>query len=396
MDGLLASCTTSEGSAAILMELRDPTMSKPLSLMLEEIAGIITSFVILPDPSLAMLIALWLANTYTYKHFQYCGYLALRSATPRCGKSKLLRLLRLFAKGNPRVTATPTAAALFRSTREVLLLDEVDRLRNGDKETFGYVLAVLNMGFEAGGAVERTEKVRGNYEVRSYEVYGPKALAGIESLADTLADRSFRIEMKRSLTRMPRLNERKMQEEAFRIREDFQCWAEAHAKQIDEAYEGLPDTISALSEFDDRLQDIAEPLVLLAALADGEGAISDNVHGPRLPQILPRLLAGLQVASGRREMSGRERGLLTLIEIFNDMLGDREEILIASNALVDLCQKSEELSWIETGCSLAGFLKNFDLRPGFNSTKTQRGYTIKQLWVAEWEGRYRGSPGKQP
>ena len=40
-----------------------------------------------------MLIAVWIAGTYTFERFRYCGYLALRSATPRCGKSLLLRIL---------------------------------------------------------------------------------------------------------------------------------------------------------------------------------------------------------------------------------------------------------------------------------------------------------------
>src|SRR4030095_11313923 len=116
--------------------------------------------------------------------------LALRSATPRCGKTRLLRLLALLALDSPSITTTPTAPVLFRSQRKVLILDEVDRLRNADKENFGAVLSILNVGFEKGAVVERTERAKGgNFEVRAFPVYRPVAIAGIESLADTLSDR---------------------------------------------------------------------------------------------------------------------------------------------------------------------------------------------------------------
>ena len=128
--------------------------------LLEEIALLIRRYIQLPAPDLALVIACWITLTYLYQRVQYCGYLALRSATPRCGKSRLLRLIALLARGEPPITTMPTAATLFRTTREVLILDEVDRLRNADRDTFGDVLAVLNAGFEHGATVERVEKVR--------------------------------------------------------------------------------------------------------------------------------------------------------------------------------------------------------------------------------------------
>ena len=90
-----------------------------------------------------MLIACWVALTYCFQRFGYCGYLALRSATPRCGKTKLLRLLAHLVKGAPiSITTCPTAAVLYRRFGTVLLLDEVDRLRNRDNEAYGQVIGV--------------------------------------------------------------------------------------------------------------------------------------------------------------------------------------------------------------------------------------------------------------
>src|SRR4029077_13525208 len=105
--------------------------------LIEEIETCLNHFITLPDSTLGIVVACWIANTYSYEEFRYCGYLALRSKTPRCGKTKLLRLIGALANGNPKVTTLPTPAVLYRCARKVLLIDEGDRLRNQDRETFG-------------------------------------------------------------------------------------------------------------------------------------------------------------------------------------------------------------------------------------------------------------------
>src|SRR5574341_2382997 len=140
--------------------------------MLDEIDRLVQHYAFLPHPSLSIVVSVWIFNTYAYKHFDYCGYLALRSATPRCGKSRLLRLISFLDNGKPPITTAPTAAVLFRTDWPVLLLDEVDALRNQDKEKYAEVLAILNAGFERGGVVPRADGK--NHQISCYEVYGPK------------------------------------------------------------------------------------------------------------------------------------------------------------------------------------------------------------------------------
>jgi len=345
--------------------------------LLDEIECLIIRYVTLPTAALAMLVAVWLVETYTFSRFRYCGYLALRSATPGCGKTLLLRLVSQLANGAPLITAVPTPAVLFRSTRPVLLLDEVDRLKNADKEKYGEVLAVLNCGFEAGGIVERCNKQ--TLKIEEFPVYGPKALAGIEGLADTLAARSLQIQMERSTQRMPRLNLRKMDELFVQLRLGLQGWADQFGRQIAETYDDLPDQLDCLEGFDDRFQDIAEPLIVLGTLADAER--------PEGPAILPRLLAGLKAAAGRREPSGRERELLALIEILSPLLQGEDEAFLSSSTILEQCGDREELSRIETGRALAGFLRHFDLFPKSQSGKA-RGYSITREWMTTWGARY--------
>ncbi|MEO7862849.1 MAG: hypothetical protein ABIU05_20915 [Nitrospirales bacterium] len=349
--------------------------------LLEEIIAMIQHYIALPHRDLAALIACWIANTYTFECFQYCGYLWLHSATPACGKSQLLRLIGSFAKGAPQPTTFPTAAVLFRSQGQALLLDEVEALRGQDKHTHGDLLAILNEGFRRGGNVKRTVKRRSateeTFEVAEFSVFGPKAFAGTESLADTLVSRVFQIELQRSPQRMPRLIERQMEETFTQIREGLQTWAEAHRAELESAYLKLQ-SVAELADFDDRFQDIAEPLTVLASLADKER------EGGAL--VLPRLYAGLQFAAGRRKASGREQSLVAFLETAERLLGDSELVFIHTEDLLRECQKHPDLEYLEHGRGLSGLLKNFDLKPDSNGNK--RGYKIRKKWLTDWQSRY--------
>ncbi len=184
--------------------------------------------------------------------------------------------------------------------------------------------------------------------------------------------------MERTVERMPRFSVRLLAELADQLRAGFQVWAMSYGNEVEAAYDKLPDELPDLKGFDDRLQDIAEPLLVLAALADNER--------PGGPAVLPRFLKGLHAAAGRRELSGREKELLAFLEIVQPQLGGEEEVFIASGALVGQCQEREELSRIETGRALATFLKHFDLSAKSNGRV--RGYVIRREWTTMWEARY--------
>jgi hypothetical protein len=111
--------------------------------LLDEIVTLIETYMTLPVPALATLLSLWIANTYLFERFRYTGYLSLQSATPSCGKSRLLHLIAVLSKDRPQVTLIPTPAVLYRGKKSVLVLDEADKLRNADKETQGLVMAIF-------------------------------------------------------------------------------------------------------------------------------------------------------------------------------------------------------------------------------------------------------------
>jgi len=372
------------------MATGEPTIiadaSPSLAASLEEIAGIIRRYIVLPHPHLEILIALWVANTYVFERFRYCGYLAIRSATPGCGKSYLLELIAMFSNGRPSVTGIPTAATLYRrvgQARPVLILDEVDNLRNADKDTHGQVLAVLNLGFKQGAMIERLDgsNRKDDFPVKTFGIYSPKAFAGIARLADTLASRCFQIHLQRATERLPRLNERTLEAEtASRLRETLTRWADLRGEEIEELYRQLPDAHPDLAAYDSRFQDIAEGLLILATLADGEATAT--------PPIVPRFLIGLQAAASRRAPTGREQEFIAFLDLAASWLGEKPEVFVETATLLTVCQEQDELARIEHPRQLAAMLREFDLHGGKDGTQTKRGYSITRDWLGAWRSRY--------
>lgn len=360
-----------------------------LANLLEEIADLITHYVSLPKPELSMLIAVWIAQTYCFESFQYCAYLAIQSATPRCGKSKLLGLIRRFVKDTPPISTTPTPANLYRTPHRVILLDEVDKLRSSDKEKFGEVLAILNVGFERGAVIHRQARnTSGNWYQQAFPVFGPKVLAGIETLVDTLADRALFIRMVRTAKRPPRLRFQRLEGRFKTIRDSLDWWVTEHSDDIKQCYDSLPDQVPELSTFDDRLQDLAEPLLVLAFLADAEPKTA-SPGGTVQAGIWPRLLSGLQEAAKERQPSGREEALVAFLALAHRRLSGQSSCFSPTTTLLWEFEQIEELQWIKTAKTLSNFLRAFDLRPRQSVDGTCRGYDLTKIWVDDWSQRYK-------
>lgn len=135
--------------------------------------------------------ALWTVTTYAYPIFPSFPRLNLHGEKGS-GKSKNLKLIAAMAHNGLWRTA-PRAAPLFRlieTLRPTLCLDELEHL---DREDRGDIAAILNAGYQAGGAVDRCDPV--TFNVRPFAVYAPVALAGIKGLNAVLADRCITIIM---------------------------------------------------------------------------------------------------------------------------------------------------------------------------------------------------------
>jgi hypothetical protein len=142
------------------------------------------------DPPYAVL-ALWTLGTYGFPVLPSFSRLNLH-AEKGSGKSKVLKLIAALAHNGLWRTA-PTPATLFRlieTLRPTLCLDELEHM---DRDDRGDIQAILNAGYQAGGAVDRCDPV--TFNVRPFSVYAPIALAGIKGLNAVLADRAITIIM---------------------------------------------------------------------------------------------------------------------------------------------------------------------------------------------------------
>lgn len=131
------------------------------------------------------VLALWTLGTYFFPTLPSFPRLNLHGEKGS-GKSKTLKLTGALAHNGLWRTA-PRAAPLFRlieALRPTLCLDELEHL---DREDRGDIAAILNAGYQAGGAVDRCDPV--TFNVRPFAVYAPVALAGIKGLNAVLADR---------------------------------------------------------------------------------------------------------------------------------------------------------------------------------------------------------------
>jgi len=145
------------------------------------------------------VVALWIIGTYMHKQFSTFPRLFF-NAIKGSGKSRLLKLLEALC-WNGKIQVNLSEAVLFRTaSQRTTLFDESEQMRSKDKQA---LRELLNSGYKKGGKIERMRKVTGKegekYEIDSYEIYSPCALANINGLDSVLADRSITIILEKSI-----------------------------------------------------------------------------------------------------------------------------------------------------------------------------------------------------
>ncbi len=124
---------------------------------------------------------------------------------------------------------------------------------------------ILNAGHRRGATVLRVAGQGGNLRTERYDVFGPKAIAAIDQIPDTIASRSVPIRLQRKLTatKLTRFRVRKVTKEAEPLLADIAAWAKVRVDEL----QGDPPLPDALT---DRQQDSWEPLLAIADLAGGD------------------------------------------------------------------------------------------------------------------------------
>jgi len=237
-----------------------------VSTLLSESVEFLERFVVLPSPHEPLAIALWVAHTHAIDAADATPYLAVTSPEKQSGKTRLLEVLELLV-ARPWRVVLPSDAVMFRKIavdRSTLLLDEVDAIFGDKAGRYEALRAMLNAGHRRGAKIPRCDGQ--TLQVREFEVFGPKTIAAIGDLPDTVADRSIPIRLARRARdeRVEQFRYRQVAREAAPLRGALAHWAKSADKVLRAARPSIPESLS------DRAADGWEPLLAVADAAGGE------------------------------------------------------------------------------------------------------------------------------
>jgi hypothetical protein len=276
--------------------------------VIDSISAYISKYVQVGDDELRSL-ALWVLHTWTfspnYTTPLTTPYLYIFSAERRSGKTRLLEVLETVIR-NPLRAADVTSPVLFRAIETLnptILLDEVDAIWSGAKNE--ELRGVLNAGYKRGGFVYRVERM----EPRQFNVFGPKALAGIDNamLPDTIRDRCLPIHMHRQQagTSAP-FYSYDVEADAEKLIVEISEWVDNNYQKI-----ATGQRPAAIDGIGDRAWEISMPLVMLAG-AFGAKFVKETREGlKRLLTTEEKLSPQTQLLADIREMFD-EAGTATL------------------------------------------------------------------------------------
>ena len=338
-------------------------------------------YVAFASPAQPVALALWSAHTWTAGAAAQTPYLHVTSPEKRSGKSRLLDVLELVCR-EPWRCILPTEAVLFRRIERdgpTLLLDEIDAVfRKGGARDDGTeaLRGLLNASNRRGQRVDRCQAAGRNVELVSFDVYCPKALAGIGALPDTIADRCIPIRLRRRAPgeHVGRFRHKHAEPLAAPIREGFAAWAAVALDTLGDSDPALP------GELNDRAQDCWETLLAVADLAGGDW---------------PRRARTAAVALAATDTTDDTLGVRLLADV-RDVLGGRDRV--ATDELLSALNGSDESPWGDfrgrplVARDLARILRPYDIaaRKIRIGGRSVRGYLAEDL--ADAFARYVSPP----
>jgi Protein of unknown function (DUF3631) len=353
-------------------------LNPALDLILDRVAFFYRRFVVL-SPAQATIAALWTLHTYTIEAAETTPFLLITSPERESGKTRFLETAELVVR-KPLRASNLSVAVLYTKIEEelpTLLLDELDSIlgpkaKRENEELRGLLCA----GNRRGSKAHRVAWVGKKRISESFEVFCPRALAGIGRFPETIESRSLQIRLKRrtkteEIERLGPRERRRVEPEACLLRDQIEEWA---GKDLYQLRDSDPDFPQGLT---DRQEEGAQPLLAIADLAGGDW-----------PEKTRRALVALCRGEGAERGSYRERLLRDCQTVFERR---RVERLYSS----DLCfalTELEESPWSEwnhgkpiTPRGLSHILEEFDIRPrqiwidGVNRNGYERSF-FKDAW----------------
>jgi Protein of unknown function (DUF3631)/Domain of unknown function (DUF3854) len=267
---LLGLATTELRSSPPATRPAEPAATPTLALnqTLDATVAHLTRFVHFARAEHADAVALWTAHTHAgLERLGQSPILALTSAVKQSGKTRVLDVIEFLVRAPWRITR-PSESVLFRkidADHPTVLLDEIDAIF-GDKtgNTEG-IRSLFNSGNRRGTKVPRNVAQGKTFALVEFDVFCPKATAGIGGLPDTILDRAIVIPMQRRMRGEPleKLRERTARALGTPLR-DALAYHIGRLEDLTVADAALP------LELDDRAQDGWEPLIAIADAAGGD------------------------------------------------------------------------------------------------------------------------------
>ncbi len=216
------------------------------------------------------VLALWTMLTYAFPAWSVIPYLSI-GGPMGSGKTRVFEVLNRIVY-RPLPSANMTAPCMFRTLDAqggTLLLDEAERLRDRTPAA-NEIRSILLSGYKAGNPARRLEPTAGGkYKPIEFDVYGPKAIAGIASLPEALESRCIRLTMFRAPTESPEAR-RRIDENPrlwMELRDDLHAFALTQGSRFVELSHGA----DLCSEFGNRDYELWQPLIALASTIQDAG-----------------------------------------------------------------------------------------------------------------------------
>lgn len=227
-------------------------------------------FIAYPTNHAADAHALWIAHAHVVDCFENTPRIAFLSPEPGSGKSRCMELTEALVP-RPVLSVNATPAYVFRKISDpeglpTLLIDECDAIFTGGKSDSSEELrGLLNSGYRRGATAGRVA-IRGKELVtEDWPSFAAVALAGLNTLPDTIMTRSVIVPMKRRRRdqRVEPYRRRLIGPDADLLRERIAEYGDRIRPYIGGQWPELPESIT------DRDADVWEPLVAIADDAGG-------------------------------------------------------------------------------------------------------------------------------